>query len=130
MSIAHALSGTAVAERAAVFGDAPTPFASRCQCAGAGLHRGTPGPCHRLSTGNSPKENHDDETTACDLHDRSGRALVLGLGACSGMSQRDQNTAVGAGIGGVAGAVLTGGSAVGTVGGAVVGGVIGNQVDK
>lgn len=57
-------------------------------------------------------------------------ALVLGLGACSGMSQRDQNTAVGAGIGGVAGAVLTGGSAVGTVGGAVVGGVIGNQVDK
>jgi osmotically inducible lipoprotein OsmB len=30
----------------------------------------------------------------------------------------------------VAGAVLTGGSAVGTVGGAVVGGVIGNQVDK
>jgi osmotically inducible lipoprotein OsmB len=57
-------------------------------------------------------------------------ALVLGLGACSGMSQRDQNTAVGAGIGGVAGAVLTGGSAIGTVGGAVVGGVIGNQVDK
>jgi osmotically inducible lipoprotein OsmB len=57
-------------------------------------------------------------------------AVALGLAACSGMSQRDQNTAVGAGIGGVAGAVLTGGSAVGTVGGAVVGGVIGNQVDK
>jgi osmotically inducible lipoprotein OsmB len=54
----------------------------------------------------------------------------LALGACSGMSARDQNTAVGAGIGGVAGAVLTGGSAVGTVGGAVVGGVIGNQIDK
>ena len=45
------------------------------------------------------------------------------------MSQRDQNTAVGAGIGGVAGAILTDGSAVGTVGGAVVGGVIGDKVE-
>ena len=57
-------------------------------------------------------------------------SLIFGLGACSGMSARDQDTAVGAGIGGVAGAVLTGGSAVGTVGGAVVGGVIGNQIKK
>ena len=55
-------------------------------------------------------------------------AIVLGLTACSGMSRQDQNTAVGAGAGGVLGAVLTGGSAVGTVGGAAVGGVIGNQV--
>ena len=55
---------------------------------------------------------------------------LLSLGACAGMSDREKNTAVGAGVGGVAGAVLTGGSAVGTVGGAVVGGVIGNQVDK
>lgn len=55
--------------------------------------------------------------------------VLIGLGACSGMSQRDQNTAVGAGIGGVAGAVLTDGSPIGAVGGAVVGGVIGNQVN-
>jgi len=55
-------------------------------------------------------------------------AALLSLGACAGMSARDKNTAVGAGIGGVAGAVLTGGSGVGTVGGAVVGGVIGNQI--
>ena len=55
---------------------------------------------------------------------------LLHLGACAGMSDRDKNTAIGAGVGGVAGAVLTGGSAVGTVGGAVVGGVVGNQVDK
>lgn len=55
-------------------------------------------------------------------------ALVLSLSACSNMSSRDRNTAAGAGIGAVAGAVLTGGSAVGTVGGAAVGGVIGNQV--
>jgi osmotically inducible lipoprotein OsmB len=54
--------------------------------------------------------------------------LVLSLAACSGMTQRDQNTAVGAAVGGVAGSVLSGGSAVGTIGGAAVGGVIGNQV--
>jgi osmotically inducible lipoprotein OsmB len=55
--------------------------------------------------------------------------LALSLGACSGMSTQDKNTATGAAIGGVAGAVLTGGSAVGTVGGAAVGGVIGNKID-
>jgi osmotically inducible lipoprotein OsmB len=57
-------------------------------------------------------------------------ALLLSLSACSGMSARDKNTAIGAGIGAVGGAVLTGGSAIGTVGGAAVGGVIGNQVGK
>ncbi|RZU03128.1 glycine zipper 2TM domain-containing protein [Rivibacter subsaxonicus] len=55
--------------------------------------------------------------------------LMSATTACSGMSTRDKNTAGGAAIGGVAGAVLTGGSTAGTVGGAVVGGVIGNQVD-
>jgi len=57
-------------------------------------------------------------------------SALLSLGACAGMSHRDRNIAVGAGIGAVGGSVLTGGSAVGTVGGAVVGGVIGNEVDK
>jgi osmotically inducible lipoprotein OsmB len=46
------------------------------------------------------------------------------------MSARDRSTAIGAGVGAVGGAVLTGGSAVGTVGGAAVGGVIGNEVGK
>ena len=55
-------------------------------------------------------------------------AVLLGLGGCSGMSARDKSTAIGAGVGAVGGAVLTGGSAVGTGGGAAVGGVIGNQV--
>lgn len=55
-------------------------------------------------------------------------ALVLGLSGCSGMSTQQKNTAIGAGVGGVAGSVLTGGSTLGTVGGAAVGGVIGNQV--
>lgn len=56
--------------------------------------------------------------------------LMLGLAACSNMSDRDRNTAIGAGAGGVAGSVLTGGSTTGTIGGAVVGGIIGNQVKK
>lgn len=57
-------------------------------------------------------------------------AFVASLSACSGMSHRGADTAVGAGVGGVAGAVLTGGSALGTVGGAAVGGVVGNQIGK
>jgi osmotically inducible lipoprotein OsmB len=59
-----------------------------------------------------------------------GTVLLLGLSGCSGMSTRDRNTAAGAGIGAVGGAVLTGGSAAGTAAGAVVGGVIGHEVDK
>ena len=54
----------------------------------------------------------------------------MGLAGCGNMSKRDQSTAIGAGAGAIGGAVLTGGSAVGTVGGAAVGGVIGNQVGK
>ena len=56
-------------------------------------------------------------------------ALLAGLTACSGMSRQDQNTAIGAGAGAVGGAVLTGGSTIGTLGGAAIGGLIGNQVD-
>jgi len=55
-------------------------------------------------------------------------AMLLGLGGCAGMSSQDKSTAIGAGVGAVGGAVLTGGSAVGTVGGAAVGGVIGHEV--
>ena len=55
---------------------------------------------------------------------------ALSMTACGTMSSRDKSTAIGAGIGGVAGAVLTGGGVLGTVGGAAVGGVIGNQVGK
>ena len=49
---------------------------------------------------------------------------------CANLSTHDRNTITGAGIGAVAGAVLTGGSSVGTVGGAAVGGYIGSQVRK
>ncbi len=57
-------------------------------------------------------------------------ALLLSLSGCSSMSTRDKNTAIGAGVGAVGGAILTGGSTLGTVGGAAVGGVIGNQVGR
>lgn len=56
--------------------------------------------------------------------------VLIGMAGCSGMSTRDKNTAIGAGVGAVSGAVLTGGSAIGTVGGAAVGGVIGHQIGK
>lgn len=55
---------------------------------------------------------------------------MAGLIGCANMSQRDKNTAIGAGVGAVGGAVLTGGSSLGTVGGAAVGGIIGNQIGK
>jgi osmotically inducible lipoprotein OsmB len=57
-------------------------------------------------------------------------AATLGLSAGPNMTQQDRNTAIGAGVGAVAGSALSGGSALGTVGGAAVGGVIGNQVSK
>jgi len=53
---------------------------------------------------------------------------MIALAGCAGMSTQDRNTAIGAGVGAVGGAVLTGGSAVGTVGGAAVGGIIGHEV--
>jgi osmotically inducible lipoprotein OsmB len=56
--------------------------------------------------------------------------MLFGLGACAGMSTQQKNTAIGAGVGAVGGAVLTGGSGIGTVGGAAVGGVIGHEVSK
>ena len=57
-------------------------------------------------------------------------AMLLGLGGCAGMSTQDRNTAIGAGVGGVAGNVLGGGGLLGTAAGAVVGGVVGHEVSK
>ena len=52
--------------------------------------------------------------------------LILSLSGCSNLTTRDKNTIIGA----VAGAVLTGGSGIGTAGGAAIGGFIGHQVGK
>ena len=56
--------------------------------------------------------------------------LALTTFGCANMTPQQQNTAIGAAVGGVAGSVLTHGSALGTVGGAAVGGVIGNQIRR
>ena len=60
----------------------------------------------------------------------NGIITMLMLGACSGMTPQEKDTAVGAAVGGVAGNVLSGGSTAGTVGGAAVGGVIGHETSK
>jgi osmotically inducible lipoprotein OsmB len=55
---------------------------------------------------------------------------VAGLTGCAGMSRQDKSTAIGAGVGAVAGSMLTGGSAVGALGGAAVGGLVGHETSK
>ncbi|CAI8754950.1 MULTISPECIES: glycine zipper 2TM domain-containing protein [Burkholderia] len=56
-------------------------------------------------------------------------ATVASLSACDSMSRRQRDTAIGAGVGGVAGAAI-GGNALSTLGGAAAGGLIGNQIGK
>lgn len=53
--------------------------------------------------------------------------VVLGLSGCASMSAKQKSTAIGAGVGAIGGAILTGGSAIGTVGGAAIGGIIGHE---
>lgn len=55
--------------------------------------------------------------------------VTFSITAC-GMSHRGRNTAIGAGVGAVGGAVLTGGSTWGTLGGAAVGGLVGHEVSR
>ncbi len=55
--------------------------------------------------------------------------IALALAGCGGMTTRDRDTVVGAGLGAAAGAAITG-DVGGAVGGGVVGGVIGNQVGR
>jgi len=57
-------------------------------------------------------------------------AMLLVLTGCASMSQVEKDTAYGAAAGGVTGAVLTGGSPLGTAGGAAVGGLIGHVIGK
>jgi osmotically inducible lipoprotein OsmB len=53
--------------------------------------------------------------------------LLMG---CSGMTEQEKATAIGAGVGAIGGSILTGGSTTGTIGGAAVGGVIGHEIKK
>jgi len=59
--------------------------------------------------------------------------VALAASGCAtwdGMSSRERSAVVGAGVGGVAGAVATDGGVLGTVGGAAIGGVVGDQIGK
>ena len=53
--------------------------------------------------------------------------LTASLSACTGMTTKQRNIAVGAAVGGVAGNVI-GGDAGSTLGGAALGGLVGSQV--
>lgn len=57
----------------------------------------------------------------------AGALLAMTLAGCGGMTTRERNTVIGAGVGAAAGAAVTGNTA-GTVGGAAIGGVIGHEV--
>jgi osmotically inducible lipoprotein OsmB len=52
------------------------------------------------------------------------------LAGCGHMDRQTRNTAIGAGVGGVAGHAVTGGSTIGTLGGAAVGGAVGHEWDN
>lgn len=52
--------------------------------------------------------------------------MVLMLAGCATHNRKHNNTLIGAGLGGAAGAVLTGGDPIYTLGGAAAGGVLGN----
>ena len=60
----------------------------------------------------------------------SAVSLLLVLNAGKGMTLRGKSIAVAAGIGGLAGSILTAGSATGSVSGAVIGSLIGNQMGR
>jgi osmotically inducible lipoprotein OsmB len=55
-------------------------------------------------------------------------ASTLALSACANMTRREQATATGAVVGGVAGTVICGGSVVCAGAGAAAGGIIGHSV--
>ncbi len=56
--------------------------------------------------------------------------VATGCQSWDSMSSRQRSAVTGAGIGGVAGAVITNGGVLGTVGGAAIGGVVGDQVGR
>jgi osmotically inducible lipoprotein OsmB len=55
---------------------------------------------------------------------------ISGCASWDNMNYRQKSAVTGAGLGGVAGAVISGGGILSTVGGAAIGGLIGDQVGK
>lgn len=57
-------------------------------------------------------------------------SLTTGCATWDSMNSRQKSAAVGAGVGGLVGSVVSGGGVLSTVGGAAIGGVIGDQMGK
>lgn len=57
-------------------------------------------------------------------------AAMAGCSTWEGLSRAEKGAVVGAGVGGVAGNAVSGGSTLGTLGGAAIGGVIGHEVGE
>ncbi|AWC95113.1 TPA: osmotically-inducible lipoprotein B [Morganella morganii subsp. morganii] len=55
---------------------------------------------------------------------------LLALSGCKNLSEQEKDTAIGAELGAISGAILTDGSGLGTVGGAAVGGIIGHEAGQ
>lgn len=55
---------------------------------------------------------------------------LLALSGCKNLSEQEKDTAIGAELGAISGAILTDGSGLGTVGGAAVGGIIGHETGQ
>ena len=55
---------------------------------------------------------------------------LLALSGCKNLSEQEKDTAIGAELGPISGAILTDGSGLGTVGGAAVGGIIGHEAGQ
>lgn len=60
----------------------------------------------------------------------SSLGLLLVLNGFGRMTTQHKSAALGAGVGGVAGAMFSAGSALGILSGAALGGVVGNQIGK
>lgn len=55
---------------------------------------------------------------------------LLALSGCKNLSEQEKDTAIGAELGAISGAILTDGSGLGTVGGAAVGWIIGHEAGQ
>lgn len=55
---------------------------------------------------------------------------LLALSGCKNLSEQEKDTAIGAELGAISGAILTDGSGLGTVGGAAVGGIIAHEAGQ
>lgn len=55
---------------------------------------------------------------------------LLALSGCKNLPEQEKDTAIGAELGAISGAILTDGSGLGTVGGAAVGGIIGHEAGQ